>query len=171
MINSASPTAPVRLHLCCGRLHFREPGWINVDAVALGQDVIADLGQPWAFVAPGSVDLIYCKDGLEHQGSVPFFMAEASRVLKPGGRLEIWVPHYKNPGAYRMTHTHLFSYGYWAAYPEPHDATKDLRVIVNEIVVWRAAWMAPINWIANRIPHVWERLAYTANIHVILEKR
>lgn len=165
-----TPSAPLYVHLCCGTLLHTDPGWINVDAVDLGQQVVADLGKPWDFVAPASVDLFYCKDGLEHQQSVPHFMAEVSRALKPGGKLEVWVPHFKNPGAYRMTHTHWFSWEYWHAYPEPHDATHDLRVVTNELIVGSPSWLAPLNALANAIPRVWERLGYVGNLHVVLEK-
>jgi hypothetical protein len=69
-----------------------------------------------------------------------------------------------------MTHTHLFAWEYFRAYPEPHDATRDLRVVVNEMIVGSPAWMAPFNWLANRIPRVWERIGYVGNLHVVLEK-
>jgi predicted SAM-dependent methyltransferase len=161
---------PMKIHLCCGK-DIRN-GWINVDAIDFGQEVIADIEQRWSFAANESVDHIYCKDGFEHVNSAEHLLEEAARVLKPGGMLQIWVPHYKNPSAYRMTHKRLLSWSYFDAFPEPHDRVQNLKVISNKIFVghkesrpWR-----PLHYVANRCPRWFERLFYVSNVEVIFQK-
>jgi len=160
----------VKVHFCCGP--FVRKGWINVDCIDFGQEVIADLQEPWHFLDSNSVDHIYCKDGLEHQDSVEHFLREAARVLRPGGTLEIWVPHFKNPSAYRVTHRHWFSWSYFDVYPEPHDAVQNLEVILNRIYIGRkdSAMWAPIHWLANLFPKWWERILYVSNVQVVFRK-
>src|SRR3954447_4585735 len=124
----------MRLHLCCGPTQIMG-GWVNVDAYDFGQEVVADIERPWAFAPDGSVSEIYCKDGFEHVESAEHFLAEAPRVLRVGGRLKIWVPHFKNPSAYRMTHKRLLSWSYFNVYPEPHDTVKNLKVVSNKLYI------------------------------------
>lgn len=162
---------PINVHLCCGT-HY-SPGWINVDLVPLGQDVVADLSKPWDFLKTATVDRLYIKDGFEHQRDLGHFLRESARVLRPGGTLEIWVPHFKNPSAYRITHTHYFSWSLWDVFPEPHDVTQALEVVVNRLYVGQARrvlW-APVHWLINLMPRWYERLGYVSNIQVILRKR
>jgi predicted SAM-dependent methyltransferase len=160
----------LRVHLCCGR--SRIPGWLNVDIGQFGQEVVLDLNTPWTFAESGSVDLIYCKDGVEHMASVEHFLGEAARVLKAGARLHINVPHFRNPSAHRLTHHHLFSWSYWAAFPEAHDATQTLRVIANRLTLYddTGIWRL-VNALVNLSPKWWERLFYASNCDVVLERR
>jgi predicted SAM-dependent methyltransferase len=97
----------VRLHLCCGPQIKKD--WINVDAFDFGQQIVANIEKQWDFAEDETVSEIYCKDGFEHVESAEHFLAESARVLKVGGTLTLWVPHYKNPSAYRLTHRRLFS--------------------------------------------------------------
>jgi predicted SAM-dependent methyltransferase len=159
-----------RVHLCCGPQIW--PGWINVDAVNFGQEVTADLGKAWDFSEPDSVDYIMCKDGFEHMDSTEHFLREAARILKPGGRLELWVPHFHNPSAYRLTHRSYYSWSLFDAFPEPHDAVQNLKVVSNRLYVGQKQSRAfrPVHWIANRYPKWWERLFYVSNVEVIFEK-
>jgi SAM-dependent methyltransferase len=144
-----------------------------VDIGNFGQEVVADLSKPWTFLETSTVDHVYCKDGFEHQKNLQHFLAEAARVLKPGGTLEVWVPHFKNPSAYRMTHTAYFSWSCFKAYPEPHDPEQSLKVIRNRLYIgWATSTVwKPIHAIVNLFPKWWERLFYVSNIQVIFEKR
>jgi predicted SAM-dependent methyltransferase len=160
-----------KLHLCCGPQLWR--GWVNVDIGEFGQEVVADLSKPWTFVESDSVERIHCKDGFEHQPNINHFLAEAVRVLQPGGTLEIWVPHYKNPSAYRFTHTQWFSWSAFNAFPEPHDVTQMLTVTRNRLYIGHKdslVW-APVHALINLSPLWWERLFYVSNIEVVLQKR
>lgn len=119
-----------------------------------------------------SIDHIFCKDGFEHQQSTEHFLRETSRALRPGGTLEIWVPHFKNPSAYRITHRHLFSWSCFNAFPEPHDAVQDLQVIVNRLHIGHfknVAWRV-VDCVANLAPKWWERLCYVSNLQVVLKQ-
>lgn len=160
-----------KVHLCCGPvLHL--PGWINVDAVNFGQEVVADLNKPWDFVPEGSVSEIRCDDGFEHVLDGNHFLKEAARILKPGGTLQIWVPHYKNPSAYRVTHLRICSWSMFNAYPEPHDVTQALRIKSNRLYIgWKASRLwAPIHALINLFPKWWERFFYASNIEVVFER-
>lgn len=158
-----------RLHLCCGRNIL--PGWINVDALDFGGNIVFDLNKKWAFAQDESIDYIYIKDGLEHLDSVENFLQECARVLKNGGIVEIGVPHYKAPSAYKMTHKHYFSWSYWADYPEPHDKVKNLKVVSNELVFEPSVFpFTLINPIANIFPRFWEKFFYVCAINVKLQK-
>jgi predicted SAM-dependent methyltransferase len=161
----------MKLHLCCGPIDHRK-NWVNVDAFDFGQDVVADLNAPWSFAQPGTVEEIVCNDGFEHVTSAEHFLAESARALKPGGTLSIWVPHFKNPSAYRLTHRLLLSWSFFDAYPEPHDHTQSLKVVSNRIYIGHkeSAVFAPVHWLANLIPKWWERLLYVSNIQVVMQK-
>ena len=161
----------VKFHLCCGPSPL--DGWVNVDMFDFGQEVVFDLTKEWDFAASGSVDRIFCKDGLEHLPSVEHFFRESARILRPGGVLEIWVAHFKNPSAYRVTHHHWFSWSYFDIYPEPHDDVKDLRILTNTIYIGRksSALWRPIHWLANLNPKWWERLFYVSNIEATFQKQ
>jgi len=160
----------LRIHLACGRSLMK--GWINVDVIDFGQEVIADLEERWDFADEGSIDHIYCKDGFEHVDSAEHFLHEAARLLKPGGILQLWVPHSKNPSAYRLTHKRLVSWSFFNAFPEPHDKVQNLKTISNKIYIGdkeSAAWR-PIHFIINQFPKWSERLLYVSSIEVIFEK-
>lgn len=82
---------PVRLNLGCG--HDIREGWVNVDAVARpGVDRVLDLNGPWPW-ADSSVDEVFCSHTLEHLDSFQHFTNECWRVLKPGAKATVVVPH------------------------------------------------------------------------------
>ena len=160
----------MKLHLCCGPQLMKD--WVNVDACDFGQEVVANIEKRWDFAEDGTVSEIFCKDGFEHVESVEHFLAEAARVLKVGGTLTIWVPHYKNPSAYRMTHRRLLSWSYFDVFPEPHDAVQNMRVTSNKIYIGRKEsklWKI-IHALLNSMPKWWERIGYVSNIEVVFTK-
>jgi predicted SAM-dependent methyltransferase len=160
-----------KVHLCCGPEIWGN-GWTNVDAIDFGGNIVADLGKPWTFAEDHSVDEIVCNDGFEHMIDVEHFLEQCARVLKPGGTVRLWVPHYKSPSAYRITHKTLYSWSLWNAYPEPHDRTKTLRVKSNRLFIGRrdSTIAKPFHAIINLFPKWWERLAYVSNVEVVLER-
>lgn len=158
----------VSIHLCCGPK--KKEGWINVDREDFGQEIVADINKKWTFAKPGSVDHILIEDGLEHLDSVEDFLENAERVLKKGGTLEIKVPHFKNPSAYRVTHKHYFSYSLFHTFPELHDKIKNLRMKSAKLIVDNRFPLSVLNVPANLVPNLWERLSYVSGLHVILEK-
>ena len=81
----------LKLHLGSGdRL---KPGWVNVD-IHPAADLRLDVRRPWPF-AGGAAAEIYAEHLFEHlgwPGEAEHFLAEARRVLRPGGTLRLSVP-------------------------------------------------------------------------------
>jgi SAM-dependent methyltransferase len=106
--STPSSTSPRRLNLGCGT-DIRE-GWVNLDIAALpGVDVVHDINiLPLPF-SDGSFDEILCNDILEHVDLAPV-LKECHRILSPGGRMRIEVPHYTSNNNYvDPTHRNRFS--------------------------------------------------------------
>lgn len=91
--------------------HSRLEGFVHVDIDPKAQpDIIADI-QHMPQIKTNSVDEIVCEYVLEHIVDVLKVMFEFHRVLKPGGRLKIVVPHANNPGFWGTPdHIHGFNY-------------------------------------------------------------
>jgi predicted SAM-dependent methyltransferase len=70
-----------------------KPGWVNVD-LHPAADLRLDVRRPWPF-ADGTAVEVYAEHLLEHlawPGEADHFLAEARRVLAPGGKLRLSVP-------------------------------------------------------------------------------
>src|SRR3990172_5221465 len=82
-----------KLNLGCGE--FKKPGFVNVDCYPhLNPDVVQDLNQfPYPF-PDGRSALVEADHVLEHLENPFRVMRELHRVLKPGGRLVLRVPHF-----------------------------------------------------------------------------
>ncbi|MEM4257195.1 MAG: methyltransferase domain-containing protein [Candidatus Diapherotrites archaeon] len=159
----------MKLHLCCGKQILED--FINVDQLDFGQEIVADLNKKWKFAKNNSVEYIYIKDGLEHLESLEHFFKECERVLKPKGIVEIRVPHYKSPSAYRMTHKHYFSWNFFNTFPEPHDNIKKLKVISNQLIFEPKVFpFTLMNILTNLFPKYWEKFFYACEIKVKLQK-
>lgn len=101
----------MKLHLGCGRKIL--PGYVNVDYVkAQGVDRVLDLNKhPYPFKT-ASVQEIIIYHTLEHLDDPMAFLAEASRILRKGGILDIRVPHFSASSAYMPLHK-SFYYARW----------------------------------------------------------
>lgn len=86
------------------------PGWINVDCRQLpGVDQVIDINAiPWPWKT-NSISEILMSHVLEHLDDPIAAIREIHRVLKPGGRITVYVPHYKGSLAYHPGHKHRFS--------------------------------------------------------------
>jgi predicted SAM-dependent methyltransferase len=84
-----------KLHVGCGPAPI--PGWINTDINPLDSSVMyMDAASPWPF-QEGELDYVFSEHLIEHltfDGGV-FFLREAHRCLKPGGRIRIATPNIK----------------------------------------------------------------------------
>lgn len=81
---------PGRLNLGCGP-DYREE-WHNVDATpGVDPDEVVDLNDPWPW-PDNSFQEILASHVFEHLDDTTHAMQEASRVLAPGGQLEVRVP-------------------------------------------------------------------------------
>jgi SAM-dependent methyltransferase len=88
---------PVKLNLGCGK--NSKKGWINIDLFERTVDLQLDLREPWPF-RDGVVSYIYSEHLFEHlefHEEVPRFLAEALRVLEPGGVFDVVVPDTELP--------------------------------------------------------------------------
>lgn len=107
---------PVKLNLGCGP--NSKASWLNIDLFDPRADLRLDLRKHWPF-PDGSVSYVYSEHVFEHfeiSGEVPRFLAEALRVLQPGGVFDVGVPDTEWP---------LRGYGnpnhdYWVFAPTVH---------------------------------------------------
>lgn len=90
----------LKLDLACGVA--KQPGWFGVDSSPDTQaDLVLDLTKmPWPW-ADGSVAEVRCAHFFEHLSSDDRirFMEEVWRILVPGGKATITVPHGRSDGA------------------------------------------------------------------------
>ncbi len=79
-----------RLNIGCG--FAKKPGWLNADYMPnCHPDIVFDANAPWPFPDESFFE-IYASHVFEHIPNWWGAFLEASRVLKPGGILEIRVP-------------------------------------------------------------------------------
>ncbi len=98
-------SASVIVELGCGP--NKREGRIGIDRLDLpGVDMVADVQEGLSFFPDHSVDEIHSKSLLEHVEDLGGMVREIVRVLKPGGRNFLFVPHFSNPYYYSdYTHT------------------------------------------------------------------
>lgn len=98
----------VIIELGCGP--NKNPGVIGIDQFNLpGVDYVTDLEHGLPFLETDSVDEIISRHVLEHIENFQFLMEEIHRVLKPGGKKVITVPHFSSPYYYSdFTHRRFF---------------------------------------------------------------
>lgn len=106
----------VILNLGCGR--FPVDGAVNLDRVAgPGVDVVWNLDEaPWPF-PDATFDRVQGIQVFEHVDNPVLFMAEAHRVLAPGGTLHLEVPHYTSRNSFtdptHRRHCTEETFDYW----------------------------------------------------------
>lgn len=85
---------PRRLHVGCGENYL--PGWINAD-ISPKAELVVYLERKFPLRGE-SLDRIYCEHVLEHvqYETGVFFLKEARRALRVGGRIRIAVPDLEN---------------------------------------------------------------------------
>lgn len=132
---------PVILELGCGPR--KQSGRIGIDALDLpGVDIVANLDNGLPFLPDRCVDEIHSRSFLEHVDKFENLMREMVRVLKPGGKVVSFVPHFSNPYFY-SDYTHSRFFGYYTFYyfcdAEDQPARKvpsfyhDIRIRVTSI--------------------------------------
>ena len=99
---------PRKLNLGCGS-HSRE-GWVNLDIAAQpGIDVVHDIENLPLPFPDNHFDEILAQDILEHVEYIPV-LKDLHRILAPGGRLHLRVPHYTSRNNFTdPTHKKQFS--------------------------------------------------------------
>ena len=106
----------VSVELGCGRTK-KESTSIGIDMMDLpGVDLVGDVYEVLAQFPEASVDNVYSSHFFEHVPDLEKLLQEVSRVLKPGGSLQLTVPHFSNP-YYYSDPTHRTPFGlYTLAY-------------------------------------------------------
>lgn len=85
---------PLKLDLGCGP--NKHKGYIGLDEVKMpGVDIIADLNSRLPF-KDNTFDEVMARCVLEHVDDIFFTVEEIHRILKPGGKLEIYVPYWNS---------------------------------------------------------------------------
>ena len=113
-MNDDVKTDPVIVELGCGPC--KKAGRIGVDMVDLpGVDIVADLEQGLPFFEDDSVDELHARSLMEHVDDFPMLMREIMRVMKKGGKVHIFVPHFSNPFFY-SDYTHSKFFGLYTFY-------------------------------------------------------
>ncbi len=125
------PWRPTRMNLGSGKDY--KPGWLNVDILERAQpDLVLDLGQPQAFplqaptcrggevrLEPGSLELVYANNVLEHVPDLPQLMTQVLTLLKEGGEFQIEVPYEKALTAWQdPTHLRALNENSWIYYTD-----------------------------------------------------
>lgn len=107
----------VILNLGCG--NTRIPGSIGVDVKKIEDyvDIVHDLNKvPYPF-EDDSVDEVWLIFVLEHLNEPFTVLEELYRVLKPGGKIYIRVPHCSSVYCWgEITHKRAFAYGFWEVF-------------------------------------------------------
>ena len=85
-------------------------GWINLDRTNQpGIDVVHDIEDLPLPFEDNSFDVVECRDILEHVDYIPV-LKDIYRILAPGGKLHVRVPHYTSRNNYTdPTHKKRFS--------------------------------------------------------------
>lgn len=96
----------VKVNLGCAG--YPKEGYVNVDWLkSLSPDIVHDLNQfPYPF-EKGSVDLVEASHVIEHLDRPFEVMKEVHRILKPGGKFIVKVPHFSR-GFTHAEHAHGF---------------------------------------------------------------
>lgn len=121
-INDKSALLPglkdASLELGCGP-RKRNPTDIGIDAIDYeGVDIVGDVYEVLALIDENTIDRVSSSHFLEHVTDLTKLLSEIARILKPGGRLDVVVPHFSNP-YYYSDYTHrnpfgLYSFSYLA---------------------------------------------------------
>ena len=147
-----------------------QKGMINLDIAPIKDekgkikaDIIADLNQyPYPF-KDNSFDEIIAKMILEHLDDFPKPMKEMYRILKPGGKIIITVPHSNSPGVWLdpMHKRPGFCYNTFNYFEPDHAASYSYDFqfwVVKKKIVFgmRQPWNWIISFIANKCSTLYE---------------
>ena len=120
-----------KLRLNVGGGKRRIEGFYNLDLVHLpGVDVVADLNEPLDALPDDCCEAVYCRHVLEHVDRLLPLLQELHRVVVPGGRIEVVVPHFSNPYGYSDP-THVRFFGLYSFFYFADEADQPRRKVPN----------------------------------------
>ncbi|HRY29196.1 MAG TPA: class I SAM-dependent methyltransferase [Elusimicrobiota bacterium] len=156
----------VCVDLGCGK--NKQPGCFGVDAVLLdGVDVVGDLSRGNIPFRTSSVRGVYCSHFLEHLEDPGALLKEIHRVLVPGGRLFLRVPHYSNYAGFNPAHRSFFGQNFFDIYDPDTDLGKrfdyfsdeKFRIVNKELRLfktWKLPYTYLLQWLASWKPAAYE---------------
>jgi len=114
----------------------KKAGRIGIDQLDLpGVDIVADINQGLGFFPDQSVDEIHSKSLLEHVDDLGLVVREIVRVLKPGAKKYLFVPHFSNPYYYSdYTHTRFMGlYTFYYFVDEKYQLRRKVPVFYSDV--------------------------------------
>lgn len=135
LVQDLASGSPIRLDLGSGR--SARKGFYAVDHLEMpGVDAVADLNEPLELLPDNCSDHIYSRHVLEHISEFIPLMREIHRITRPGGTIEIIVPHFSNVyGFSDPTHVRFFglhSMFYFVA-PENQPSTRKVPTFYTDL--------------------------------------
>lgn len=158
----------MKLNLGCGRYPLE--GYINTDIVKLdGVDEVMDLNQlPYKYETD-SCDEIVLNSVLEHLDNPHAVLKELLRMLKPGCKLNVIVPHFTTTKAFSdPTHKNFYGLDTFKYYlkGDPMNYYFDFGFSEVKVKLHFAkkfqVWNHLIEWIANKSSYIYEHSALRA---------
>lgn len=147
----------LRLNLGCGD-DYRH-GWENVDLFADKVDARIDMNLDWPW-ADSMVDEIFSRGLYEHLKNFNHAWLESWRVLKPGGRMTLIVPHFASPlepwPGQHIQHFSLHSFRVNLVRPESYAKNPKFKTV--SLRHWFGPGLSWMNWPSNIAPKWWEWL-------------
>jgi ubiquinone/menaquinone biosynthesis C-methylase UbiE len=120
LLSTLHSRGPVTVELGCGP-RKRYENSIGIDAIDFENvDIVADAAEALRAFPPASVDLVTSSHFLEHVPDINRFIEEMVRVARPGGRIEVVVPHFAHP-YFSSDPTHLHRFGLYTFSYLAHD--------------------------------------------------
>lgn len=118
VLNRLSSIKPLAIELGCGNSKV-DPNAIGVDMLDYeGVDLVGDVYEVLSRIPAGVADKISSRHFFEHVSDLQLLVRETARVLRPGGEMEVMVPHFSNPYFYSDPTHHsffgLYSFSYLA---------------------------------------------------------
>lgn len=98
-----------RINVGCGRKI--KDGWVNLDRLDHGQEIVADVFEHFKNVPENTFDEILAEHFIEHfdPDQVIELLNLFYKALKKGGLLHIVVPHKDKDGAWQLSHKTYFT--------------------------------------------------------------
>lgn len=134
LIEDFQSNKPIKLDLGSGGKG--KDGCYSIDLVELkGVDIVADLNKPLDDIPDNSTEYIYSRHALEHVNELLQLMKEIYRITKPGGKIEIIVPHYSNVFSYSdPTHVRFFGlYSMFYFVPEEFQPKRKVPAFYSDV--------------------------------------